>query len=1159
MRRCNISFESKYAKLNGKQINIDDYLAGKCESNGTLYCIPNNHELISVNSSQRRVHFRHKHKGDLEGHPMTPWHIEWQSNFPDTEVEFKHKVGQLRDRRADTVLYTSKEILEFQHSQIRSGEVNERIKDYSLHAFFVKWIVDGQNCIEVKTMGERRILQFTSNYWLFQSFLECDTVYYDIDGFIYQVQPKLVKSYQVDVSEPKPKSEFIDALKKNINLWENEAPPQCFLYFKQQGAGSGKTYGMMQMINSDPEIANYKFIVLITKQHSAVKVMYDEFMSQYKDGYLTNIEITKEYVNGKQYIVEYNHRLTEVDCIAVFGTVDSFTYSLGEAPKNVGDKFMGIIQSIRDGMIKTGYSGVMKYANVNPVLNKEMLIMIDESQDLTELYGEAFLQIVRSKYANLCVVGDRLQSLSFKDNALTFLHKAEIAGMRVIKSDITNVVRRFSDPTLIKFVNDMIPFDKYGLPPMTPAIVSEADPKALTVFSAKTVYADKEEKSDEVIKAVSEIMEYFKYEVENKNRIPEDFLIVTPTTNKNPLVEGLQTAINIYWKNLMETNVSYIENVKSKDPYWKDIDTTQYRRYAVFHKSEDGCSINTNESNNATRMVSIHSSKGDGRKVVFVIGVTQSALQLFSQVSGNIIYDSLLQVAITRQKERLYFRLEANGDNIHEKINRSVTDINVGNNSFDILKKNVRISRLADSIFKSSFDTVFKNIISTTEIPLLPDETKDEKLLIDLGDHNIRYGSMFMNIIIHCCNYELNTPSDSKKQFFAILNKLKPNIIKIVSGWKEHMTILQDNSNHDDIKKVKINYIPVLKFPENRDNKDYQLYFTIIHSTILRVIKELEDLGKKHLHYFCPFESVVLYYMIESIENGKYQSISIDSLYNLVDIYRNVFDSRTTGHEYCECNKHFTKINTKMSELQSKYHDYLCNHYERLSHVNHLLDNLSSTYKNISWLYSHQIALDNNSYFKLYKFSDMIGYNDSIVMNLYIKPQINELNFNEFLVNSLLDTFVIMNLSKESANFTKFGNKKIISCIVSLNKDALYKIDWTIAVRENEQFLKELIYTKLFEMFNIKHLQYYGTFININKTMENVEKQKIVEHCENKFKEEIYPDYLYKAWNSISDKLEECEDDEREELFASFLEKDKFIKLFDSKLKISLKSFLEMK
>ena len=56
--------------------------------------------------------------------------------------------------------------------------MNERKKDYALHNQTVKWIIDSQECIEMK-FGERRILEFKTE-WLFQSFLDYDEVYYDI-------------------------------------------------------------------------------------------------------------------------------------------------------------------------------------------------------------------------------------------------------------------------------------------------------------------------------------------------------------------------------------------------------------------------------------------------------------------------------------------------------------------------------------------------------------------------------------------------------------------------------------------------------------------------------------------------------------------------------------------------------------------------------------------------------------------------------------------------------------------------------------------------------------------------------------------------------------------------------------------------------------------
>jgi ATP-dependent exoDNAse (exonuclease V) beta subunit len=59
--------------------------------------------------------------------------------------------------------------------------------------------------------------------------------------------------------------------------------------------------------------------------------------------------------------------------------------------------------------------------------------------------------------------------------------------------------------------------------------------------------------------------------------------------------------------------------------------------YAIFHKSEEGNSINLADSENSTRIVSIHTSKGDGRNVVFVIGLDEGSLLKFSNEKNNLV------------------------------------------------------------------------------------------------------------------------------------------------------------------------------------------------------------------------------------------------------------------------------------------------------------------------------------------------------------------------------------------------------------------------------------------------------------------------------------------------------------------------------------------
>jgi len=1165
MSKCSINFESKYANIKDiGQVCIDDYINEKYSSIHIPTCITHGHQLIPVKCTKRTPHFRHKYNADMEGTPMTQWHAEWQSNFPITEQPFKNKSGQMKDRRADVVISDFKRIVEIQHSYIESGEVNNRNKDYGLHGHNVIWVIHGQGNIVVKKLGDRLILDFSSNPWIYESFLGCESVYYDINGFIYKIKPSLIMSRQIDVNEPKLKSDFIEALKTQETLWHTNEIPQSFVYVKQRGAGSGKTFGMMQLLNTDPEITHFQWVIFITKQHAAVNVMYSEFMDQYKKGLLYNISIIGDPLfENKKYIIHYKHKITNIETCAVFATVDSFTYAVGEASKNISNQFESIVSSIKNGVSKVKRSGILRFAGVDPFINKETIIMIDETQDLSELYGEAFLKFVGSTNTNLCIVGDRLQSLAYRENALTFLHSAEFAMMKLVKEEASNVVRRFSNQSLVNFVNSIIPFEKYDLPPMTPAKIEESL-DALTVFSAKTIYANQSADEDDVVKEVTDIMAYFIKEVYEYNRIPEDFLIVTPFTKKNPLVDALQLAINMFWKDTMENNLTYVDNIKRKDKYWKNINPSEYTRYAIFHKSQDMGSINLTDSEHATRIVSIHSSKGDGRKVVFVIGVTQSALQRFSQVTDNIIYDSLLHVAITRQKEHLYFRLETNGDDIHQRISKSSVQLSTtqSNIEFDFQKNKIKLSHLSNDIFKFAYEHIYENIICKNNPPKLSLES-EKKLLIDMGDHNIRYASMFMNIMVHICNHEQKTNSSTKHQFYAILGKLKSDKIKSVSEWKEYMNILAKNSkNKKETKENKIYFIPVLQFIKRESDKDYDRYYQIIISTMKRIIEELKSVGKRQINYFCPLECVVLYYMIECIENGKYQHITISDVYNIIDTYSKVFDYSATGHDNCNCKKHFSEGIGVLSDSQRKQHEYLRNHYDRLKHICMILDTFVSKHPTVNWLYEHGVEFsggldDDNKDFDIHTGYALIGYDNKNVYIFNIKPQFNELNFNEVMVNSICDTWILSNLSKDSNNYTKFNGKHIISCVLSLNKTELYTVDWTKVLSDNKDIIINLMYTIIYKKYSNKHEQYYNTFSTILKEFDGA--KKIMEQCKKSLDDDKTAKYISNFFRSIDGKLiESSGKGEKQEILANYSNKDKFIKTLDKFLDNSLMGFLCM-
>lgn len=1150
MHCCNPSFQSNYANFPtiGHK-TVEEYIQGNFRHEEPR-CIPNNHALVLVNGSKNRPHFRHKHTADVQGAPMTTWHAEWQSHFPITEVPFKHKYGQNRERRADVYIPNLQRIVELQHSHIENVEVHNRNKDYELHGCTVIWLIDSQDSIRIKKLGTRCILSFESSPWLYESFLSCETVYYDINGYIYGLQPSHIRSHQIDVSPPQQKIDFIRSLQSNSDL-SQILPPQSYLCIKQQGAGSGKTFGIMQMLNTDPEFTECQWIILITQQHSAVNVMYNEFMTQYEAGKLYNITLLDHVLENKKHIVHYKHLLTGIETCAVFATVDSFAYAVGQKTHCVSNMFTGIVTSIKEGYINVKKSGRLKFAGVDPFITKETAVIMDETQDLPSLYGEAMVRFVSETRTNLYVVGDRLQSLTNTDNALTYLFHAEAAMMQVVRSEASNVVRRFSDPRLVQFVNTMIPFERYSIPKMTAANVVSESNDPLVIFKGRRIYANQSKEDETVIQAVTDIIDHITHEILHNNRVPEDFLIVTPFTSKNPLVESLQLAINMLWKDTMENNISYIDAVKSKHPYWKSINPQEYTRYSVFHKSQEMGSINLSESNNATRIVSIHSAKGDGRKVVFVIGVTQEALQIFSKVVGNLIYDSLLHVAITRQKEKLYFRVEENGDDIHQRISLCNVNISRHNNTeFMYAKKRIKLSNISDDMLHFEYDDLYENILCKKEIQKL-DDVKDTKLLLDMGDHNIRYASMFMNIIVHSCNH---AHPDSTKQLYAILGSLNADMIKQIFEWKEYITILSNNTKKPDTSSGK-KCIPILYFKTSNNDTHYSYYSKVIYDSMLRILAELQRMKSRQLRYFCPLECVILYYMIESITQGTYQAITINDLYNIIDTYRQAFDATTRGHEYCECTRHFQSITRYSSDLQRKQAEYLRNHYDRVEHVSAMLDNFVTKYPKVSWLYTHPVYYEGDE-FTITKRFPLVGYDKTHVFAFTIKPQFTELNYNDVLVSTLCDTWILGNTSQNSENYKKFHGKQLISCVLSLNQHDVYTIDWTMTVMEHRDIFINMIYKIVFNQFHTKHEQYYTTFQSVTK--EIVGASNILEYCKKSIDDRTAP-YIRKAWEYIEGQVAEISGkSKKQEIIDKYVNKDTCIQLFDRYLDISLMKCLNM-
>jgi len=1177
---------TQFCIINNEKIYVNDYInnINNINNNNNKIVCQKGHELILVNGEKNIPHFRHKNSYDVGGNPMTFWHVEWQSYFPITEICFSCKPNQIKNRRAD-VLLNEKKILEIQHSKCDKKEIDNRKHDYNLHQIDIIWLINGNKNIDVKKLeySNRVYLEFTTDYWKYESFTSYDYIFIDINSIIYKINPNKVKSHMIDVENGKTKEEFIESLKNDIDIWENNETEQCNLFIKQQGAGNGKTYGIIKMLEDDDK-CHYKNFIYITKQHSAKHIIKTEFERQKNNfQYLKNIEII-EY--NKKYIIKYFNEKSGQNCQIIIATIDSFTYSIGNKNHDYFDKFEGLIYSIIDGYIESKICGTINLGGVSPKLNKENLLVVDEFQDAKVDYAKAIVQIMRNKYIDVFIVGDRLQSIISEKNAFTYFWENEFPLINIIKLEPTNNCIRFDHPTFIEFVNSMIPFKKYGLPEIKPYKEYTGEELNPIIFFTRKEYIDyninTEDNHKKIIAEVKQIMEYYINEVNENKRLPEDFLIITPFTIKNPIVDALLLAINIFWKNKFINEPEYMSICKNY------ISIDEYYRYAIFHKSEEGKSIDLSESEYSTRIVSCHSSKGDGRNVVFIIGLNESAIKKFSQFSNNLVYDSLFHVSITRMKEKLYIHYQNNNDDIAIKINKYRKN-NTNYQEYQEEQKEI-LPYINDINYRMGYDKIvcndknesynlFKNIINNTNLTKII-ENKDEKQIIDMGNHIIRYSALYINILLEIVNREKKIYNlKIKKQIIAILNVISKCEIVEVNNFESYYKLLNKNNYYKLLSKNdNITEIPIIKI--SNKGKDYINYFYAIIQFANHVKRKIKFLLNNNEEIIlCPFECIILYYMIEIICNKYYSIINIVDIYDIVDLYNNSFESdKMNGHDNCLCKNYFNKIdiNNVNNKKIASTKLYIYKHYEKINHIKHIMSLFYEKYPQMNWLIFHNVIYNgNNNNFIIKKKFDLICYDENKIIIVYIKPQFNLLNYNEILLDSIFDTYLINNVKKYkendendendeiSENYKRFNGKKIITCIFSLDMNEPYYIEWNDTIKNNYEIIKNKIYFNIIEKYKLEtnNLFYFYKYYRLFCPESEKSPSNFIRFLKEKFsKFNKLPKYIDEFLCEIEFEIQRSKCKKNKKLILKKYDNNEYYaEKLEEKLEINVKRYLGIK
>lgn len=1030
------------------------------------------------------------------------WHTEMENLFPKHLQEIKfYSSGFNSDKcysRRTDVLLSNKRCLEIQHSWISENEIINRFNDWNKFGKEIIWLIDGNTeDIILEKLSNGNMLIIFNKSWKYKSFIKkYKHILLNIDDMVFKIPLKKIKSKMIEIKNYKNINEVVNILKeKPDNFWDNwindklniEKPK---LYVHQKGAGNGKTYGIWKSICNN---IDKKVFIIITKQHSAKTVIFQELIDQTNRGeyHIEQLTNKEEFNTNKHYVIKYTHKISNKHCIVIIGTIDSFCYNIGNTNISYSNNFFSsLLKNIsNEGASKLTEYGFMKYAGQQIYLSKQTELWIDEVQDLNCDYLFAITKLIKQTNIDVNIVGDKLQSLEYEENFLTSITKEGLPNIDIIQHKPENINRRIKVTNMSEKINAIIDFNKYNLPEIqlesqnlllneTP-IITEEQP---------TIYSDDKDIT-KINNFVSSIVNEIDTIVNKNNYTPEKFLIIFPIMKNNVLANEIHTKLTEYWINKFRDK-EFISKLDDNN-YWKNYIHDEYTQYVHLHKHQEGTVINTNDSINTTRIMSIRSSKGDGREVVFILNCSESALKIVSKNEKNLLYESHLHVALTRAKKQIYLYYHKNNDDIHKRL---------GNNNLDVeynpkIKKSMNIDKIIANFNKNNTDTLINlmkinNINPNTYLG----NDKDIKLIkqVDWGYHCILYSVYNYMIIIKILMINKNNESFNNSHLRVVLDKIKQiDILKLITS-----------EYYNFLKKYTYKNMPIFPFCILSNKLVYNNYCDEIINELKKIQMKINNDDLENLK---TYEQILLFYMINLYMSGSNSQFSVNDLYNIHHYFKSI-----TYEKEKELLNELIKINNIITEF---------------------IDNTDNTDK-INWnIFKHIAYQSDTSNFKINKLQfPIIGFDKNKVYHLVMTSDISQLNFWDIMLNILMERFLIYNPRPNSKSniddYKRYKNKDILTYLIVLKKNKIIKIDWKWD-KEITNDIKLQIKDSMFNEYNPFHESLFN-YTKIVKTKKNEywgndkeyknPYEYIINSINNKYNENnTYPEYILDFFKYLSD------------------------------------------
>lgn len=834
----------------------------------------------------------------------------------------------------------------------------------------------------------------------------------------------------------------------------------------QKGAGNGKTYDLIQKLGNSN---TYKYFIILVKQHSAKYIIKKEFDEQISQNQL-HLTVESDVFIQKKHIICANHK------IFIIATIDSFMYKLGNNRVDAKNKFEAITKSILNIPIHN-----IKFGDITINFNNQVLIAIDETQDLPDYYGISLIHILVNTGAHLYAIGDKLQSIETHNNTFNMFHNLNHPNIRVVRRRPINICRRFNSEIICRFVNKMIDFKFFGLPSIQVNNPTSSSGDVIIIRGRINKY-NNNILEDETYK---KIVELYEKEVEKNNRKPEDFLIVIADYIKhNHIVSQLDIWINTFWQK------KYCrENINS-----------------YVHESSECQSIDLNESSDKTRIVSIQSAKGDGRPVVFVLGLSEKGLCRYNTFVGDQKYESLLHVALTRAKEKMIVHVDSPlVDDIYERIKNTKFHV-IDTEKTGQLNDNPHIN-INDMVNIGANDAHIFRLCKLLQTELIKKSSTND--IIDITYHNIRRDVLNFLTTIKIYNskkvYDIDG-NNIKKSACANLIRLKDIPIKRYDCKYHHnLHRLGDDGNYcseqfngldkctimnkyfNECKKFSYG-LPLKNEPTNHNiivfnyaqnpQSLINTYYTIIIATIKNIQYKINQLlqstknkSNKYMLNLCPFECVA--YAYATAKSQEY--IRFMTVYYITEKFYNHYQHDHSNTKYkgkihnfeCKCDLLFPR-NTNNNESVK-----IIRFIATINKFNGIIDDYFKKYQNEQY---HDVedfiqlipySLCDNQY-KIRPKIKFVSTNPTEIRLIFIEPNINDINYYD-KIGELLISYICFKSFQYICEYHKitdkkyatlFKNKKVICVLFTLEEckelymDEIYKKN----NKEIKSIVNELLY-----------------------------------------------------------------------------------------------------